>query len=241
MIITIDGPSASGKSTIARLLAQKLHFYYLDSGLLYRAIAYCAVKNGLPASHDDGSYVITPELLKEASHLIYRYEHDQAHVFLNEEDLTPYLRTEKCAAAASRLSSNPLIRHALMDLQRSLATEHSLVADGRDCGSVVYPHATIKFFLTAQLDVRAARRFKEIVKKQPSITLEQTKQEIAARDQRDRQRGVAPLIIPDETLVVDNSNMSSEETLSYFIDQIAKQTPNTLGTHPLHARNSTRC
>lgn len=216
MIITIDGPVASGKSTIARLLAKKLHYYYLYSGLLYRAVAYCLIRNH---GYSEVS-IASPDmhLVHEIIACIdYTDKNDVLSILFHGSDITNLLKDAGIDQASSIMSGNPAVRNAVNQLQRTLAKKHDIVADGRDCGSVVFPHAEHKFFLTAPLEVRAQRWCVQQQQRGHSYTIEQAQQMIATRDDRDSKRAVAPLIVPQNALVIDTATMSIEKIVDHML------------------------
>lgn len=216
MIITIDGPVASGKSSVAKRLAQKLGFYYLNTGLLYRAISYVLSNRGITA---DSAQSLTTENLFFVSDLVYRYEHDTPSVIYQGENITQCLYADSIGQLASIFSAQKVVRDALLALQRSVGKQHDVVVDGRDCGSVVFPHATVKFFLTADVDIRAQRLFNDATRKRGQ-TLEEAKAHIRERDLRDQTRAVAPLVIPHDAILVDNTDMDLEQTVNFFLKHV---------------------
>lgn len=207
MIVTIDGPTASGKSTVARLLAHELGYYYLASGLLFRALAYLLVKEKgytsiLLASPHEADII----QYLNSSDFMYTYDSiQQEQIYYKNRQLTFHLKTPEIDQAASILSTNALVREHFMRMQRRIAEQHDIVADGRDCGSVVFPDADVKFYLTAANTVRAKRWFEDQKKKGLTFSLEQAEQGIEARDRRDMSREVAPLKVPDNAIILDNS------------------------------------
>lgn len=216
MIITIDGPAGSGKSTLAKELSQKLNFYYLYTGLLYRAVAYILITEfGQEAlskiKKDDLSFI---------SNFSYEYENGVPVVFFQGHALTENLSNLGLDQPSSIVSANKDVREALLPVQRNIAKKYDIVADGRDCGTVVFPDADYKFFLTASLEVRTNRIFQDKKRGDSGLSLEKVKQELEVRDKRDMDREFAPLIIPQDAIIVDNSNLSKEETLNKFLQYI---------------------
>lgn len=220
--ITIDGPVASGKSTIGRMLAKKLGYYYIYSGALYRALAYLLMQTkGYTTAqlhHPKMSDVL--ECL-DPQKLIYRYDVDsQERVFFDGTDITPYLKESAIDQGASIVSTDPHVRDEINKLIRLIAEKFDVVVDGRDAGTVIFPHASAKFYLTASLDVRA-RRWQGAQKKLGNMfTHEQALQLLGERDQRDQSRKVAPLMIPDDAIVIDNSELDAEQTLGKILHYI---------------------
>lgn len=217
MIITIDGPTASGKSTIARLLAEKLDFYYINTGLLYRALAYLLMQQkkytydmlACPKPEDI-------EAIIDLQCLVYTYS-DGPHISFDNEDITSFLKDVSLDKAASIVSTVPFVREMLLKFQRDIAKRHNVVAEGRDTGSVVFPHADHKFYLKAKLTVRAQRWLQMQQLRGNILTLEEAIKTISERDERDSKRTIAPLTIPQGAIVLDNSDMSQEETLQTFL------------------------
>jgi len=214
MIITIDGPVASGKSSVARALAEKLGFYYLNSGLLYRAAAYSNNKTGGDINKPD---------LKKIINFTYDYYDGQPRIIYNDQVITDKLHTDQISFDASQISSLKQVRDALIDVQQSLGEEYDLVTDGRDCGSVIFPDADAKFYLTADVNVRAQRLLDDPKRNKKKATLEEAIAQVRARDERDQKRDVAPLIIPQGGIVVDNSQMSQQETIQVFLDELKRK------------------
>ena len=224
MIITIDGPTASGKSTIARLLAKQLGIYYLGTGLLFRGFAYLLLEQKAygdddlhnPRQEDIAFYIDSDR---------FTYQCDQScdgRVFFDGIDLTPFLKTSRIDAAASILSANQMVRTALLVIQRACGAIADIVTEGRDVGSVVFPHADVKFFLTADTSVRA-ERWKEHQKKKGNVfSLSEAIDNITARDKRDSERVCAPLIQPEGAILVDNSKLNLQETLDLMMKLIKK-------------------
>ncbi|MFA6263576.1 MAG: (d)CMP kinase [Candidatus Babeliales bacterium] len=225
MIITIDGPAASGKSSVARSLAQKLDYYYLYTGLLYRALAYMWVhvdhKLSLPVMPQDVA-TLTEQDLEGVHQLSYSYLHGEPHVYHQSVDITAHLSDTKLDQPASAISTSPLVRKALLSLQRSIAQSNDTIADGRDCGSVVFPHADIKFYLTADVDARARRLMADQTRRHHGATLERVKKEIVERDNRDRTRTESPLVIPKGAVIIDNTALTFEQTVATFMQEIQR-------------------
>jgi cytidylate kinase len=222
MIITIDGPVASGKSSVARALAHKLNFYYLYTGLLYRAVAYIVLTEGRLRNPltEEAVRAITTEDLGFVSQLVYRYHDNAPHIAYRGIDITSYLCDAAYEQPASLLSANPNVRAALLEFQRTVARAHDVIADGRDCGSVVFPHADIKFFLTADVDTRARRLWNDQTRNQGTASFEDIKQGLIKRDERDQHRAIAPLIVPEGAVVIDSSHLTFEQTIQRFLDAI---------------------
>ena len=203
-VIAIDGPSASGKGTVAQLVAEQLGFHYLDSGALYRLLALAAGRRGVP--FDDEKI-----LASLAAGLDIRFE--KGDVWLDGERVGDAIRTEECGNGASRVAAYPDVRAALLGLQRAFRKAPGLVADGRDMGSVVFPDAALKIFLTASAEVRADRRYKQLIEKGMDANIQQILHDIKQRDERDSARSVAPLQKCADASLLDTSALTIAEAV----------------------------
>lgn len=217
MNITIDGPGGSGKSTVAKLIAKKLSFSYLDTGAMYRAIAYYALKKGV--SVEDEAKVIA--LLENLDMKLWE-ENGIQQVSVNGENVTPYIREHNISMAASTISKIPAVRIKLVELQRKIASITDCIMDGRDCGSFVLPDADYKFYMTASSDVRAERRRKELALKGEKIPFDEIKKDIEARDKQDMTRKFAPLVIPEKAVVIDTSDMTIEQVVDLICQYVCR-------------------
>jgi len=221
-IITIDGPTASGKSTIARMLAKELNYYYVCSGLLYRALAYLLI-NHYGYTESTVTHVEPKDIAAcfEPEKFMYLYDaqHGERIIFDNE-DITGYLKDSFIDRIASITSVSEYVRHFVTLLQHSLAADHNIVIDGRDTGSTVFPHADVKFFLTASVEVRAQRWLQDQHKRGHHFVLQEAVDKIVDRDRRDMQRAVAPLIIPEGAIIVDNSNFTLQQTFDEMLAHV---------------------
>lgn len=213
-VITIDGPSGSGKGTLARRLAEQLGFHLLDSGALYRLTALAAQKRNIDL--DD------PEVAAVAQTLNVRFDSDGT-AYLDDECVDSVLRTEQTGAMASKIAARPDVRAALLERQRAFAEAPGLVADGRDMGTVVFPDAPAKLFLDASAEIRAERRYKQLIGNGLSANLAALIEEIQARDDRDRNRAVAPLVPAADALVVDSTQLSIEDVEARMMEFIRAQ------------------
>jgi cytidylate kinase len=196
-VIAIDGPAGAGKSTAARALARRLGFFLLDTGAIYRTVALAASRRGVVFSDAD-------RLGPIAEALAIRFD-EQGRVFLGDEEISTLIRTPEMSQGASTVSAHPAVRQALLELQRKLAARGRCVVEGRDIGTVVLPWAPLKIFLTATPDVRARRRYDELVAKGQTVDLAATLQEILIRDERDSTRATAPLKQADDAVLLDTS------------------------------------
>lgn len=207
--IAIDGPSGSGKSTLAKALAKKLGFIYVDTGALYRSIGLYMLKSGTDLTDKASVIARLPEIKLSMFH----DENGTQHVTLNGEDVGDSIRTSEVSIAASTVSAIPEVRAFLLDTQRNMANEHNVIMDGRDIGTVIFPDAAVKIFLTAGNEARAARRHAELIEKGEVITYEQVLADLEKRDVNDRTRKEAPAIPADDAILLDNSAYQPSETL----------------------------
>jgi cytidylate kinase len=215
-IITIDGPSGSGKGTISALLAARLGWHFLDSGAIYRALGIAALARGMPL--DQGPALAE---LADSLDLVFR----DGRILLDGRDVGDQLRTEASGEAASRVAAIPEVREALLGWQRAYAREPGLVADGRDMGTVVFPQAEVKIFLTAASEERARRRYNQLKEKGFDVNLRSLILEIEARDLRDRSRAVAPLKAPAAALEVDSTGLSIDEVFARVLERVRETFP----------------
>lgn len=218
-VLTIDGPSGSGKGTISRAVAERLGWHYLDSGALYRAVGLAAAWEGVDLSDAEA-------VAQCAARTEIRFETQGAgepHVIVNGKDATRQLRMETAGAAASAIAAHPPVRAALVDLQHRFRRAPGLVADGRDMGTVIFPDAPYKVFLTASAEERAKRRHKQLKEKGVSVNLDSLLHEIAARDERDAGRAVAPLKPADDAVVVDSTGTPITEVIERVLSVLPEK------------------
>jgi cytidylate kinase len=201
-VIAIDGPSASGKGAIAGRVAEALGFHYLESGALYRVLALIALR-----TTESGE----PGLVLAATTMPLRFQGGK--VILSEQDITEEIRSEACGNKASEVARIPAVRQALMTRQRRFRQPPGLVADGRDMGTIVFPDAALKIFLTATPEVRAERRYKQLIDKGIPANLRSLSRDLAERDERDRNRSVAPLVPASDSQVLDSSALSIDQVV----------------------------
>lgn len=207
-VITIDGPSGSGKGTISQLLAQSLGYHFLDSGALYRLTALAADHHNVNMDNEDALEVL-------AGHLDVQFDisGEKTTIILEGEDVTDAIRVEKVSMNASIVAAYPRVRIALLARQRAFQQPPGLVADGRDMGTTVFPDAGVKIFLTASAEERADRRYKQLIDKGESVSLRALLEDIQARDERDMNRPTSPLKPADDAIVLDSTKMSIKEVL----------------------------
>ena len=215
-VITIDGPSGSGKGTISQYLAGELGWHHLDSGALYRLLAYAALQQALPL--DDAAALV--QLAARLSDSYQLPTPDNPAIMLDGVDVGQALRTEKCAEAASKTAALPTVRKALLAWQRHYRQPPGLIADGRDMGTVVFPDAVLKLFLTARPEVRAMRRYNQLKNKGINVNLAELVEEVEARDRRDMSRKASPLKPATDALVIDNSDLGEAATLQQVLEAV---------------------
>jgi cytidylate kinase len=212
-IITVDGPSGSGKGTLALRLADSLSWHFLDSGAIYRVLGLLVEREGISGDEVD-------KIADLARKMPLSFDGEKA--LLGEEDITAEIRTETAGNRASKVAAIPEVRSALLDWQRDCAKPPGLVADGRDMGTVVFPQAQVKIFLTASPEERAKRRYKQLKEKGLSVNLADLINEIRERDERDSQRATAPLRAADDALILDSTQLSIDEVYSQAMEQVDK-------------------
>ena len=216
MNIAIDGPAGAGKSSIAKLVAKKLNFVYVDTGAMFRTMALYFLNHNLDTKDE-----IRIEKECDNIQISLEYRDNVQHIFLNGTDVSHEIRKEEVGNQASVIAKYPAVRTKLLNLQRELAASKDVIMDGRDIGTVVLPKAECKIFLTASSRVRAERRYKELVEKGETCDLDTIEQDIIARDKQDMNREIAPLTQAEDAVLVDSSNMTIEEVVEKIIS-IAK-------------------
>jgi len=203
LVITIDGPAGAGKSTVSKALAQKLSYVYLDTGALYRAIAYKMIEKGISS---DNERLIADLCNRVNIHL--KNIDGNLNVFIDTENVTDKIRTEDVGLLASAVSAMPIVRQALLSIQREAGERGSIVAEGRDMGTVVFPRADFKFYLDAGTEERAKRRYNELVMRGNKADYQKIKKDMIVRDQQDQEREVAPLKASQDAVIIDSTNIS---------------------------------
>lgn len=216
--IAIDGPSGAGKSSLAKGVAKELGIVYVDTGAMYRSIALYYLREGIDVSSKE-------QVIPKLSSITLRIEYinGEQRVLLNGEDVSDLIRTPEVSMAASTVSAIPEVRSFLLDTQRKLALENSVVMDGRDIGTVILPNADVKIFLTADNMKRAIRRYDELKVKNPDITVESVYNDIVSRDKNDSTRDVAPAIQAEDAILLDNSEFEPHETLAHALKIIREK------------------
>lgn len=207
--IAIDGPSGAGKSTVAKALAKRLGFVQVDTGAMYRSVGLYIYRKGI--APDDVEAVV-PQL--ENINIDLGFSDEEQRVYLNGEDVSDKIRQNEISMYASKVSAIPAVRAFLLEMQRKIAREHSVVMDGRDIGTVVLPDAELKIFQTASVRERAKRRCLELTEKGQKVDLETIRKEIEERDYNDSHRAAAPCVPADDAVIIDNSNITIEENVS---------------------------
>jgi len=209
-VIAIDGPSASGKGTVAQLVANKLGFHYLDSGALYRIVAFAAQQNNI-AWNDALAVTACSKTLK--------IEFINEQVLLNNQDVSNEIRTEEIGKGASQVAVHAPLRAALIDMQHSFCKAPGLVADGRDMGTVIFPKAELKIFLTASTETRALRRYKQLLGKNQPANYESILQDLTERDARDKGRVSAPLLMADDAILLETDNIGIQDAVDFILQK----------------------
>ena len=219
IIVTIDGHSSTGKSTVARQLAAELGYAYIDSGAMYRAVTLFAVQKGLidsGAFDQEGLIQELPQM-----QIKFAWKNGSNKTFLNDLDVSDSIRTMEISELVSRVAAMPEIRAKMVEIQRSFGLEKGVVMDGRDIGSVVFPQAELKLFMTASAQVRAKRRFDELTTAGQDVSFESVLENLTLRDNMDSKRSISPLIIPKGAIVIDNSEMNQHDQFNMIV-QLAK-------------------
>ena len=218
LVITVDGPVGAGKSTVSRALAGRLSYIYLDTGALYRAVAYTVAKEGIsPDNENHLSNIIG------RTKIVFKNVEDRLRVFVNNEDVTEKIRTEEIGLLASKVSAIPLVRNKLLSIQREDREEGGIVAEGRDMGTVVFPDADFKFFLDASVEERVKRRYDELVMRGINSDYQQVERDLLIRDRQDRERKAAPLQTPRDAIIIDSTDMTVSEVVEKMVTIIRRK------------------
>ena len=215
--VAIDGPAGAGKSTIAKAAAKELGFIYVDTGALYRAVAYNAVKNGVI---DDEQGIIS---MLDDTKVELKYVEGVQSVYLNGEDVSGFIRTPEISMGASKVSAIPQVREFLLNLQREIAKTNNVIMDGRDIATVVLPDAEVKIFLFASPECRAERRYKELVEKGENVSFDDVLKDVNQRDYQDSHREIAPLKPSEESIMADTSKLTLQESIDLIVNTIKEK------------------
>ena len=210
-LITIDGPAGSGKGTIAKQLSQELKLNYLDSGAIYRILGFHLKENNIPIEND----ALVKERIQKA-----KIQFIENTIYLNDRDVTDAIRTESIAKMASLIAAKKTVRESILDLQRSFLQKPGLVAEGRDMGTVVFPEAKYKFFLTATVEERASRRYKQLISKGFDVSIADLVVEIQERDFRDTNRTISPLVPAANAVIIDTTELSPSQVIEFILGDI---------------------
>lgn len=213
MNIAIDGPAGAGKSSIAKLVAKRLNYVYVDTGAMFRTMAYYFLNHGIDPKNEEQVNANC-----DAIHIEIQYEAGEQHIFLNGEDVSTAIRQEEVGNNASVVAKYTKVREKLLELQRKLAANTDVIMDGRDIGTVVLPDAPCKIYLTASPRVRAERRYKELVEKGESCDMDQIEQDIIKRDEQDMNRAVAPLKQAEDAILLDSSDLTMDEVVNRIME-----------------------
>jgi cytidylate kinase len=217
IVVAIDGYSSCGKSTLAKALAKKLHFIYVDSGAMYRAVALYFLRNNIDLQNKE-------QIVKALQniHLNFHSRDYQTHIILNGEDISDEIRQIPVSEKVSAVSALHEVRVEMVKQQQRMGKSNNIVMDGRDIGTTVFPQAQIKIFMTADPKVRAERRFKELAPKNPNLTLEEVFESLAHRDYQDTTRTESPLMRADDAIILDNTNLTPDEQLEFVLNKVRR-------------------
>ena len=213
LVVAIDGPAGAGKSTVAQMAAKELGFTYIDTGAMYRAVAWKSLQQGKTVTDD-----LINDVVKDID-IVLDYKEGKTRVFVDGTEVTSEIRTPEVTGIVSQVAALGPVRERLTDLQRKMATQGSVIMDGRDIATNVLPNADIKIFLTASIEERADRRYKEMKAKGYDVDLKKLQEEIAARDKADSEREISPLVQAEDAELLDTSDMSIEEVVKVILDR----------------------
>lgn len=216
IIITIDGPSGAGKSTVAQIVAEKLGLLYIDTGAMYRAVALLVARSSIDTDNDEG----LERLLRTSTIKIDRNSNNNAKVLLNNEDVSDKIRTPEISRLSSYLATKRVVRNRLKAIQMDMGTKGNIVAEGRDMGTYVFPHADFKFYLDASLDERARRRWLQLNAIDSRLGLHEIKSEIEQRDTQDKERSESPLHPARNAVIIDTTNLSTDEVVEIILSEV---------------------
>jgi len=217
LIITIDGPAGTGKSTVSKMLATRLTALYLDTGALYRAVALKALDRGIPPGDEEAIAALC-----DTTEISCMTDHDGIRILVNGDDVSDRIRTEEVSLAASKVSALPAVRRFLLPIQRHIADMCSIIAEGRDMGTVVFPHADVKFYLDADETERARRRHHQLCGEGVKADFDEVKKGLTVRDRQDSGRAIAPLKPSDDAVIIDSTTLKAEEVVEVMIARIQR-------------------
>lgn len=217
MIIAIDGPSGAGKSTVAKLVSKELNFEYIDTGAMYRALAYKAFKSNIQINEEETSKMLTGT----------KIDYFNNSIFLDDENVDDYIRNENISKMSSIISALKNVRIKMVDLQRNIAKNKNVILDGRDIGTNVFPNADYKFFITASVEERSKRRYDELINKGMCVSYDNILLDIKNRDINDSSRKIAPLKIAEDAILIDTTNMNIQDVVAKILT-IVSEGPNAL-------------
>ena len=212
-IIAIDGPSAAGKECLATAVSKKFNIIYIDTGAMYRSVAYYFIQNDVYIEND---MEVTKAL--DNIKISFKWDGKRLYTYLNDEDVTSKIRTEDVGLMASKVSAIKTVRYRMVELQRKLGEEQSVVLDGRDVGSVVFPNADIKIFLTADIEVRARRRYEQLTQSGQEVSFEEVLENMRKRDYDDIHKPISPLVQTDDAVLIDSTNLTIEEVFEKVLE-----------------------
>ena len=213
--VALDGPAGAGKSTVAKAVAKNLEILYVDTGALYRSLALFAINNNVDCRDEENVLKIL-----DKANVELKYVDKVQRVFLNGEDVSEKIRTPEISMGASDISAIPAVRQFLLDLQRKIAKENSVIMDGRDIGTVILPDAEVKIFITASAEIRAKRRYDELIEKGQDVVYKDVLKDVIERDYNDSHRKIAPLKQADDAILLDTSSLSLDESIDAVIEII---------------------
>ncbi len=211
--VAIDGPSGAGKSSISKIVAKRLGYIYMDTGAMYRSLAYKAIQNGIDIKNNHADVI---KMLDNTT-LEIRHGEDKQLMFVDGNDVTDYIRTPEVSIGASDIAVIPEVRKWLLEKQKSFALKNNCIMDGRDIGTCVLPDAQVKIFLTASCEARAQRRLKELLEKGENVTFEEVLEDMKYRDKNDSSRDVAPLKAADDAVIADTSNLDFDSSVELIV------------------------
>lgn len=221
LTIAIDGPSGAGKSTVARSLAKRLRYVYIDTGAMYRSVALRVKEKGISPEDE-----LVLNQLASSLHITFTTEREQTHVFCDGEDITTAIRTPEISRLASSISSRKGVREALVQMQREMGKEGGVILEGRDIGTVVFPDADVKFYLDAESDERVKRRYHEMVEKGVKVDFKETREDLVQRDHHDMHRTHSPLKKANDALFIDSTHRSVEEVVEEMVRIVKERIKN---------------